>query len=76
MKFDPLSPLDSRRSFEGRVFYAEAILKEGKMKFASGLRAVEDLMKIRLLPNERVNLLTIGGMARTVLQTPRSLQIK
>jgi hypothetical protein len=69
MKFDLTNPPEYRMQFEMRVFYLEAVIGAGRMTFAPGMRTVDDIMKIRALPNGRVNLLTINEMARTALQT-------
>ena len=54
----------TRAEFEERMNYALEQLKHGKMLFPKGLRGPDSLLKVRYLPNRRIDLLSIDEMAR------------
>lgn len=43
--------------------YAREVLMNGKMHFAQGLRGPDSQLKVRYLPNRRIDLLSIDEMA-------------
>lgn len=54
----------TRAEFEERMHYAREHLKSGKMHFAKGVRGPDSLLKVRYLPNGRIDLLSIDESAR------------
>lgn len=59
----------TRAEFEERMNYAREQLINGKMHFAKGLRGPDSLLKVRRLPNGRIDLLSIDEMARVNANT-------
>jgi hypothetical protein len=64
MQFTRMETPSTRAEFEERMNYAHEALKNGKMHFAKGMRGPESLLRVRLLPNGRVDLLSIDESAR------------
>ena len=65
MNVSPMSTPESREDFERRVHVLREQLRLGKMLFSEKVRrGTDQLLKIRLLPNGRVDLLTIDESAR------------
>lgn len=65
MNMSPMSTPESREDFERRVHVLREQLRLGKMYFSEQVRHVPDqLLKMRLLPNGRVDLLSIDESAR------------
>lgn len=54
----------SRAEFEECMQMVREQLIQGKLMFNKGLRGPESLMKVRLLPNRRIDLLSIDESAR------------
>jgi hypothetical protein len=61
------SYLTSRYEFERNFNILAELLLDGRMNFShQSIRSVENLKKIRKLPNGRIDLNTINELARTV----------
>lgn len=54
----------TRAEFEERLNYYRELLRQEKIVFAPGLRGPDSLLKVRYLPNRRIDLLSIDEMAR------------
>lgn len=54
----------TRADFEERMGYSAEQCRMGLMHFAKGLRGPESLLKVRCLPNGRIDLLSIDESAR------------
>lgn len=54
----------TRAEFEERMNYARELMRMQKIHFAPGLRGPDSLLKVRYLPNRRIDLLSIDEMAR------------
>ena len=54
----------TRADFEERLGYSAEQLRMGLVHFAKGLRGPESLLKVRHLPNGRIDLLSIDESAR------------
>jgi len=65
MNIAPMQTPESRSDFERRVHVLREQLRLGRMHFSKKVtRGVDQLVKMRLLPNGRVDLLTIDESAR------------
>jgi hypothetical protein len=65
MNISPMSTPESREDFERRVHVLREQLRLGKLLFSEQVRRGPDqLLKMRLLPNGRVDLLSIDESAR------------
>lgn len=65
MNMSPMSTPESREDFERRVHVLREQLRLGKMVFSEQVRrGTDQLLKMRLLPNGRVDLLSIDESAR------------
>ena len=64
MKFTRMDTPSTRAEFEERLNYAREHLKNGMMHFAKGLRGPDSLLKVRYLPNGRIDFLSVDEMAR------------
>lgn len=62
--FTTMETPSTRAEFEERMNYAVEQVKNGKMLFAKGLRGPDSLLKVRYLPNRRIDLLSIDETAR------------
>ncbi len=62
----------TRAEFEERMQIVREQLVQGKLTFNRGLRGPESLLKVRLLPNRRIDLMSIDESAR--LQGNMALQ--
>jgi len=51
----------TRAEFEERMNYMCEILKQGKMHFSREVGGVDSLLRVRYLPNRRMDLLSIDG---------------
>jgi len=54
----------TRAEFEERMQIVREQLAQGKLMFNKGLRGPESLLKVRLLPNRRIDLMSIDESAR------------
>lgn len=54
----------TRAEFEERMQIVREQLIQGKLMFNKGLRGPESLLKVRLLPNHRIDLMSIDESAR------------
>lgn len=54
----------TRADFEERMQIVREQLVQGKLMFNKGLRGPESLLKVRLLPNRRIDLMSIDESAR------------
>ncbi|MBE0588832.1 MAG: hypothetical protein IH617_12400 [Hydrogenophaga sp.] len=54
----------TRAEFEERMQIVREQLVQGKLMFNKGLRGPESLLKVRLLPNQRIDLMSIDESAR------------
>ncbi len=54
----------TRADFEERMGYSAEQCRMGLVHFAKGLRGAESLLKVRYLPNGRIDLLSIDESAR------------
>jgi hypothetical protein len=58
--------LDSRQEFERNFNILSELINEKRLSFSiQASKSIESLMKIRLLPNKRLDLSTIDELART-----------
>tara|TARA_R110002096_G_scaffold381259_2_gene575119 strand:- start:5194 stop:5445 length:252 start_codon:yes stop_codon:yes gene_type:complete len=64
--FEPMGYyIKSRREFERNLNTTAEIARNGNLKFTiQSKKTIESLMKVRILPNTRVNLLTINELVR------------
>jgi hypothetical protein len=62
--FTTMSTPSTRAEFEERLNVLREQLRLGKMHFAEGLRGPDSLLKVRKLPNGRIDLLSIDESAR------------
>lgn len=61
---DSFETPSTRAEFEERMGYSAEQCRMGLMHFAKGLRGPDSLMKVRCLPNGRIDLLSIDESAR------------
>lgn len=54
----------TRAEFEERMQIVREQLVQGKLIFNKGLRGPESLLKVRMLPNRRIDLMSIDESAR------------
>lgn len=54
----------TRAEFEERMNYSAEQMRLGLVHFAEGLRSPDSLLKVRYLPNGRIDLLSIDESAR------------
>ena len=54
----------TRADFEERMQIVREQLVQGKLMFGKGIRGSESLLKVRLLPNRRIDLMSIDESAR------------
>lgn len=54
----------TRAEFEERMQIVREQLVQGKLMFNKGLRGPESLLKVRFLPNRRIDLMSIDESAR------------
>lgn len=54
----------TRAEFEERMHIVREQLVQGRLVFNKGLRVTESLGKVRLLPNRRIDLMSIDESAR------------
>lgn len=59
----------TRVDFEERMNVVREHLRMGKMHFAHGLRGPDSLLRVRKLPNGRIDLLSIDESARLQANT-------
>lgn len=64
MKFTRMNTPSTRAEFEERLNYAREHLRNGMMHFTKGLRGPDSLLKVRYLPNGRIDFLSVDEMAR------------
>lgn len=60
----PMETPSTRAEFEERMQIVREQLVQGKLIFNKGLRGPESLLKVRLLPNRRIDLMSIDESAR------------
>ena len=53
----------TRSEFERRLHILRALIQAGKMSIASGIE-IEGLLRVRLLPNGRIDLLSVDEFTR------------
>ncbi|OXI43526.1 AVAST type 1 anti-phage system protein Avs1c [Burkholderia aenigmatica] len=63
-KISTMSTPSTRAEFEERLNVLREQMRLGKMHFAEGLRGPDSLLKVRKLPNGRIDLLSIDESAR------------
>lgn len=63
-KFTNMDTPSTRADFEERLNVLREHMRLGKLKFAAGLHAPESMMKVRHLPNGRIDMLSIDESAR------------
>ncbi len=63
-RISSMSTPTTRADFEDRMNVLREHLRLGKMHFAQGLRGPDSLLKVRKLPNGRIDLLSIDESAR------------
>jgi hypothetical protein len=54
----------TRQEFENRINVLVEAIREGRKKYPAGSGAIEGLMKLRSLPNRRLDLCSINETAR------------
>jgi hypothetical protein len=65
MKMEPMQTPKTRAEFERRFHLLREKLRQGKLFFAKDLTyAIEGIMKIRSLPNGRIDFLSVDESAR------------
>lgn len=64
MKLTRMDTPSTRAEFEERLNFAREHLINGMMHFAKGLRGPDSLLKVRYLPNGRIDFLSVDEMAR------------
>lgn len=66
----PMNTPTSRREFERNFHITFELLREGKMKFSEGLDGtIDSLLRVRYLPNGRIDFLSVNEMARLHVNT-------
>lgn len=60
----PMETPSTRADFEERMQILSEQLVQGKLLFSKGLRGPESLLKVRRLPNRRIDLMSIDESAR------------
>jgi hypothetical protein len=60
----PMETPSTRADFEECMQILSEQLVQGKLLFSKGLRGPESLLKVRLLPNRRIDLMSIDESAR------------
>lgn len=68
-KFTHMSTPSTRAEFEERLNVLREQLRLGKMHFARGLRVEDSLRRVRMLPNGRIDLLSVDESARLQANT-------
>ncbi|WP_336992020.1 AVAST type 1 anti-phage system protein Avs1c [Bacillus toyonensis] len=65
MRMTTMNTPSNRREFERNFHIAGEMIKEGKMQFSNELvETVNSLLKVRYLPNGRIDFLSVNEMAR------------
>lgn len=73
----PMNTPESREDFERRVHVLREQLRLGKMQFSDRVkRGTDQLLRIRLLPNGRVDLLSIDESARLMANMSYGMLLK
>ncbi|MEF8718288.1 MAG: AVAST type 1 anti-phage system protein Avs1c [Candidatus Accumulibacter necessarius] len=62
--FTPMHTPSTRAEFEERMNYLREHLKQGLMHFSRTVPGPENLLNVRYLPNQRIDLLSIDETAR------------
>lgn len=74
MKIEPMKTPETRAEFEHRLNLLSSRLHQGKMHFSKEVvRTLDGLLRVRVLPNGRIDLLSIDEFTR--LQANMMLQL-
>ena len=70
-KFTHMTPPQTRAEFEGRFHHMAQIMKDGKMHISSHIADSigESMLAVRLLPNGRIDFLSVDETARLQANT-------
>lgn len=71
--FNRMSTPTTRADFEDRMNVLREQVRLGKMHFARDLRGPDSLLKVRKLPNGRIDLLSIDEFARLNANTTHQM---
>lgn len=66
----------TRQEFERNFHLAAEQLRNGKIVFASGMKSVDSLRKVRMLPNRRIDFLSVDEMARLHVNMTANFQLE
>ena len=69
MNIKPMDTPKTRQDFERNFYIAAEQLIQGKTFFGSVPRAVDGLLKVRKLPNNRIDFLSVDESARLHVNT-------
>ncbi len=70
MNFEPMETPRNRREFERNFFIAAEQLHNNKIHFSSKVkRSIDGLRKVRMLPNNRIDFLSVDEAARLHVNT-------
>ncbi|WJM05900.1 AVAST type 1 anti-phage system protein Avs1c [Paenibacillus amylolyticus] len=65
MNFEQMETPRNRREFERNFFIAAELLRNDKMRFTPNVdKSIDGLRKVRLLPNNRIDFLSVDEVAR------------
>lgn len=73
MNIEAMETPTTRSEFEHRFHLLENIMKTGKMSIARGI-SMESILKVRHLPNRRLDFLSVDETARLQANTMFSMQ--
>lgn len=73
-KMSTMARPETRAEFEARMHLTQEQMRLGLMHFAEGLNAPDDLLRVRTLPNGRVDLLSINESVRVQINTAFQMQ--
>lgn len=63
--FEPMDTPSTREEFERRLYLLRERLRQGKMHFSSSVvRTLDGLLRVRALPNGRIDFLSIDESTR------------
>lgn len=61
----PMNTPMTRQQFERNFNLAAEQIKNGKIHFFKGMKSMDSLRKVRMLPNKRIDFLSIDELARS-----------
>jgi hypothetical protein len=60
---------NNRAEFEKNIHIFRELMMNDKVQFAQGLKSIDDILKVKKLPNKRVDFLSVGDLARATINS-------